>query len=219
MNALLDRWNSLSRAMRWAIAAAAVVGIYLGVVEPAIDYTNKLVGQADQAEAKLKNLSGQAALQNEAVAKLQRASRGMGRVTPPELLLTSDQRRRAEEEGNAPLTAAQRISDAQSTINSVLDDLGARSIRISAGNRQSISSRDLPGFEANRGELQRAVFDVSFTATPERVAEVITELERTPGITTLGEITLRRVDNGGARLVQAELAPEVWVVDEKGGRR
>ncbi|GAB4543789.1 MAG: hypothetical protein Tsb0013_00290 [Phycisphaerales bacterium] len=201
MQGLLARWKRLSRAVQWSILALIGLGIFYAVVDPVTRWANDMNVIANDNAEKLARLQEQASKRSEATGVLRRNARVFGDVLPP-----------------GPLD--ERVQTASQRIDAILRGNNAGDLDFSTRSPVALGTRVLPGYVENPDnfELQRVTFDVSFTGTPETVVDILAQLERIPEITLIADLNLKRIDSRGARLVQADLAPEVWGIARKGGR-
>ncbi len=201
MNGVLSRWNTLSRAMQWALLALVGIGVFFAVVDPVSKWAAQLNAQSNLKAEALKDIRAQAKIRSDATAELKRNARLYGQVLPPEKL-------------------DDRVQAASQRIDEVLRQNGANEVVFGARSPVSLGSRVLPGYvdDPEKEELRRVTFDVAFTGTPERVIEIVAALEQIPEITLIADIRLTRIDSRGARLVEAQLSPVVWGIARKGGR-
>ncbi|MEM1423838.1 MAG: hypothetical protein AAGH64_07520 [Planctomycetota bacterium] len=200
MPTVAERWNGLSRAMKWAVLAALGLVVYFAAFEPAFRWSQEMLFESRQNADRLTALRDQAKGRSEATITLREGARLYGDVLPPGDL---DERVR---------TASQRIDE-------ILNANNAGDVDFSSRTPVSLGSRVLPDYvdDPSTQELRRVSFDISFTASPEKVMDIVSALETVPEITLVADVRLKRIDSRGARLVQADLAPEVWGVARKGG--
>lgn len=190
---LVARWRTLPRTAHWAIIAALAIGAYFGIVEPVLNYTNKLDAAADLAELKLREYDRQEASRAEALDRIAIGSAAFGEVQIP---------------AKDP-NLVSRISD---QIAAILNDHGVVEWNVQTLRGSPVGRTILPAlYRPDTEELQRIVFTVTLTDRTATVLSVITELERIPEITAISSAQLRRAEKGKDR-ISATLNPEVWVI-------
>lgn len=194
MNALLDWYRSQQRAVRWAVwALAGLVGYFL-IVEPAVDASLRLSREADLREAALHRLA-EGAADSEAEAL---AIRKFGRVELP---------------GDAN-TRTQRLNRA---VTAILESHGIRQ-HTSSTKMTSMEQGPLQSAVPATEQVWRFVREIQFEATPEALAAVLADLERSPDVSCVSRVQLRRGGEAGRgdRVVRATVAVETWIQTPRG---
>ena len=200
MSRLLDRWSRLPRAARWGAAFVAFVATYFVVVEPALDFSAELGAKADRAAVALQRYSDQATARTEADRDI-----ALGVSSYGDVALPGDSRARQNE--------------LFSRISAILQKHGIDRPNITAGRPIPLGREVLVDIVGPNQEVQKLVFDLKIEGTPESIAAVISDLERTPQVTAVGQVTLRRTGKEADRKLQATILPEAWVIGERGGGR
>ncbi len=194
MSRVSDIYRGLPRAGRWGVWAGAGLLGYFAVVEPIMDKTNALNSRADaraQAIAEVRSGGGAGA------ADL--GLRRFGHVEPP-----GDPRERnvAFNRRVLEILETHALKDHAST---------TRNAPLNAGPL-------LTALAPSHQKVERHIREVQFEATPETLAAVIADLERTPEVAAVSRVQIRKPEGGG-RIVRATIAAEAWSVQKKGNGR
>lgn len=207
---LLERFNSLPRAARWAAYAGAIVVGYFAVVEPALLYKQALDTAGDEAQVVLR-------------AAKEQTQRSEGR--------SMDVRVGRKRYGEVLLPAGPDESSIQARtlafsrrITEILDRHEVTGRQETTPQSGRLPPGPLSAHYAGvlRGEvvLSRVVRDIEFTASPETVAAVVADLESTPEVSALTRVQIRKADVGrggeASRLVTANISAETWIVTRRG---
>lgn len=189
----IARWQALPRTAKWAIFAAIGMGLYFGVVELALDQTNKLDSAADLAALKLREYERQEASRAEALDRIAVGSAAFGSV-------------------QVPAKDSTRVTKVSDQIGTILTDHGVTEWNVQTARGSPLGRALLPSlYRPDVEELQKVVFTVTLTDRQATVLAVIADLERIPEIAAINTATLRRAEKGKDR-ISATLSPEVWVV-------
>ena len=190
---LADRWRGLPRATQWLIIAGVGVGAYLGVIDPLLATRQASVFAADRAARKLEDYSRRSSQFEAAKRQIEFGTDQFGEVAPPS-------------------SARGAESIASNRIRAALSDRSVAEWDIQTARGVPLRGGAFDALATGEGEeLQKVVFTVNLTDTPDVVAEVIAEIEAMPEVTTIGQVQLRKL-NGTERHVQAMLTPETWVI-------
>lgn len=203
--ALIDRYNALPRSARWLGWLVALLVGYFGVVEPLLDWRTSLNQHADDLAARLDRehqLASDAATPGSTIA----VSRAM--FGAPML----------------PGADAVRKQAFSSRVNAILRDhqVIAR-----------ITERQTPVREAQASSLvdpefrvERLVLDLTFEASPDTVATILADLEKSEEVSAVGRLSVRKITDaprsgggGGGRdsrestgrIVRAQISVETWL--------
>jgi hypothetical protein len=198
VNQLIQRWNQLPRAARWLLAAAGAFLAYFAVVEPALDLTNRLSTRADTYAATLANFAASDGPQKRALATLGLGTRQFGEL---EFLGEESTRPVAFNRAVDKVLETHRVSNTKSRTKKA--PLGAGPLATKVGNDKRI---------------ERIVRDIEFDATPETIAAVVADLERSPVVATVSRVQVRQIEarDTGERHVHAVITAEAWIVTPKG---
>lgn len=207
---LVERFNSLPRAVRWAAYAGAIVIGYFVVVEPALVYKQSLDTAADEAYAVLRAAKDQTHRSEGRSMDVRVGRKRYGEVLAPAGPDEAGVRARM-------LAFSQRITE-------ILDRHAVTGRQETTPQSGRLSPGPLSAHYASvlRGEatLLRMVRDIEFTASPETVAAVIADLESTPEISALTRVQIRKADAGrsgaASRLVTVNISAETWIVTRRG---
>lgn len=205
MKAQVVAWYAaLPRAGRWALWGAAVLAGYFLVIEPMVSRAVELHETAARQAALLVALERDAA--SGRMAALVSGARRHGPVDLP---------------GDA-----ERMRVAfNRRVDEVLSQHGVRrheNIWRTAVLTQGPLPRALTGDgltpDPAPRRVERVIREVQFMATPEQVAAVVADLERSREVSAVSRVQMRRADREGAsRDVRATIAAEVWTITQ--GRR
>lgn len=194
MTRLLDLYRSLPRAARWGVLALAGVLAYFVVVEPVVDRTNAWATRADaRADAIALVRSGPA--EDDAVTL---GLKQFGAVLPP-----GDPRER----GDAFRT---KVLD-------VIEKHGVRNHTSTTRNAPLNRGPLLAALAPTNQRVDRLIREIKFEATPETLAAVIADLERTPEVAAVTRVQVRKGENG--RVVQATIDAEAWILTKGNASR
>jgi len=208
MSTIASRWSRLPRAARWLIAFGAVTLGYFAVVEPVLDATNRMNARAEGVASTLARYREQAARLREAEGDIALGVRRFGVVHPPG-------------DANKSSTALVNRIDDILRGRGVTSDWTIRTRRAVALGRGALFDVLAENPEAQL-EVSRLMVELQIPeASPEAVMGVIADLESSPEVTAVSQVQIRRVASrdGGGRMVQATIIPEVWVISRKESAR
>lgn len=200
MNKLITRYKAFPRSMRWLIVFAVFAGVYFVVIEPALNMMTEWNNAADRAAIALRRYEEQATARDAADTRIAIGVTRLGDVAMPNAL-------------------RDRSNVLYTKIGSILDKHGVVRPSITQGRPIPLGKGVLAELVGANEEVQRLTFDVKLEGDPDTILKVIADLERTPEVTTLGTLQLRRTGKDDERKLQATLTPEAWVIAERGGRR
>jgi len=197
MNALLAWYSGQQRAVKWGVWAAAGLAAYFGLVEPIVEGTLKAGRAADVREASLRKLAD-AGADSEAEAL---AIRTFGRL-------------------ELPADANTRTLKLNQAVTAVLDSHGVRR-HTSSTKLTSMEQGPLQAAVPATEQVWRFVREIQFEAAPEVFAAVLADLERSPDVSCVSRVQLRRGGeaNRGDRVVRASVAVETWIQAPRGQGR
>ncbi|MEX2219383.1 MAG: hypothetical protein WD749_11580 [Phycisphaerales bacterium] len=192
MSPLLARYRALPRTARWALwAGCALVG-YFVIVEPIVGLSVDLHTRADGRASLLVALdreaqSGHSHQAATAVAKF-------GLVDPP---------------GNVPEQAMLAFNK---RVSEVLEKHGVRNSRHTT-RTLPMGPGPLTLSLATGEKAERRVAEIQFDSTPENIASVLADLERSPEVASVSRVQVRRTErDSSSRLLHATIAAEAWVI-------
>ncbi|MFK7961345.1 MAG: hypothetical protein AB8G96_12570 [Phycisphaerales bacterium] len=195
---LVDRFNELPRAIRWAIAAAVFfVGFQLWdtTIRPmGAEWTN----QGDRIERMARQVRDGEALENR-IARQQVVLANLGPVGNP---LTETAGRLALND-----IVSQRVKSYPSVTGDQFTLNGSTEVVKQAVARQVLKNTDNP----NR-KLGRITGDLKFNAFPEEAAAIVAELESLPEVRSVTAVRLRAEDRG---MISATITIDAWVLVER----
>lgn len=188
---LRARWQSLPRAARWLILAAAFVALYFASVEPALDATARLSLRADAL---------QSALDRQRSTRDDSAALAAARFGDPLLPGGPD-----------------RLAALNARVEQVFRERRVSALTIRTRAPIPLGRGSFAGAIPESEQVQRLILDIDFEADPDTAAHVLADLERAPEVAAVSRVSLRRLEKDGRRLVQASLSPEAWIIAPKGG--
>lgn len=200
---LVARFNSLPRAFRWLLVFGAVIGAYFLAVEPAMDATLRMDSASDTLEARLRGASSSDQGFVAASGQVENGVQRFGLI-------------------NLPVESAAGSEAFNQRVAEVLKSHGVRD--------STASDREVPvasgpltlAYTADNMRLDRLVKDIQFETTPETVAKVIADLERSPEVVALSRVQINKLQSGRgvpAGTVRANLTVEAWKLSRKGRPR
>jgi hypothetical protein len=199
MGKYANAFNSLPRALKWAIFGLGLVLVYFGAVEPSVEAINTASNSADQNEATVRAFTAEGGTKK-AVQTVQTLELGIRRYGDVEFL--GDE--------------STRTLQFNSAIDKILSDakvLGGKSSTKNVSLGQGVLTAKL----GTDTRVMRVVRDIDFEATPEDVAAVVAALERTPVVATVSRVSIRTIEGKESeRLVHATITAEAWISAKKG---
>ncbi|MFM9996103.1 MAG: hypothetical protein ACKVU4_09915 [Phycisphaerales bacterium] len=187
MSRLLDVYRTLPRAARWGVLALAGVLAYFVVVEPVMDQTNAWASKANARADAIALVRSGGGAEDDAVSL---GLKQFGNVLPP-----GDPRERAVA--------------FHTKVLEVIEKHGVKN-HTSTNRNAPLSRGPLLTALAPANTVDRLIREVKFEATPETLAAVIADLERTPEVAAVTRVQVRKGENG--RMVQATIDAEAWVL-------
>ena len=198
MNRMIEFIKSLPRAGQWAVLAGTVFGAYFVIIEPALELQQRWAFKADQLQATLDQARTRTAAASGDESMLANGAARFGAIRFP-----VDSRRIAEQDLN------RRIVE---IFQSHGIDTVPRETRAPASlGRQALSDVIPPESEVNR-----LIVDIEFEASPETAMAIIADLEGSDVIHGLGRVHIKRPVEAENRLVEVNVSPETWYIQEKG---
>jgi hypothetical protein len=196
MTRLLASIRAMPRALQWGLAAVIGLIVYFAAVEPALEARAGLAGEADRKADALLALAHGTRESDEIALGIRR----FGSVAPP-----GDPRERAD-------AFNRRVNDILDT-HKVTDRTGTtRTIPLAQGPLSS-------ALEAGGQRVDRVVRELQFEASPETLAAVVAELERSPEVAAISKVQARKADEESGRVLRTILTVEAWVLARKGAAR
>ena len=200
---LADSFRQLPRAGRWGVAAVAFLAFYFLVVEVALERWNSFSAQADSKEALLRDWTGgsEKRLADENAVANGRRLYGNANFPGPE-----GERSQALRARVADVLKKHGVRDYNERDRELLLGNGPLSAAVGAGTR-----------------VRRIVRDVSFDCSPETMVEVLADLERTPEVSAVSRVFVRKLTSSGtranssARNVGVTISVEAWAIAREGG--
>ncbi len=196
MSTLGQRWAQAPRAIRWALVGGVVVAAYFGVVEPAIDTMLKLNSRTESRIAALTAFDRQQQAREGADRAASRAVESFGMVEPP----------------GEPSARSGAFNKA---INKILEDNQIAS--------PTITTREVPlplstlaNAVAPDERVEKITREITFDSTPEQMARVLADLERTPEVAGVPRVQARPITDKPGRLLRVTITAEAWQTKKKG---
>ncbi len=196
MGRYVTMFKGMPRAMRWGILAVVGIALYFLAIEPAVDQINAWGNEADLHQTTLESFNTQGGTQQKAIQALSLGQRHYGDVE-----FLGDE--------------ATRTVQFNSAVDSVLKSNNIPN----AKNRWKNAPLGQGVLAAKMGtetRIERVTRDIEFDATPEAVAAVVAELERTPVVASVSRVTVRMNEGSEGRQVHAVVTAEAWISSKKG---
>lgn len=195
---LAARWGSMPRAMKWSLMAALGVGLYFGVVEPALGAMARWNSRADLKEDELIKFDNE---RRSRQAMDEQATLGVSRFGIVE----------------APGEAGERSQVFNQKVSSILVANGAKRSTTNAREVALPSNSALVRDLGSEYTVQRLVSDIQFDGEPEQVAKIISEMESSPEVSSVSRVDIRQIagETEGGRLVHASISIEAWQFKKK----
>jgi hypothetical protein len=200
MSKYFEAFSKFPRAFKWAIGAAMLVALYFAAIEPAIDKINQWTGQANDSESKLAAFANSTGPQKQALDTFTLGARHFGDVEFP---------------GDP---ASGRAAAFNRAINKVLDERKVVNAK-SRSKTAPLGNGPLTSKLGNDVKVERVVRDIEFDATPETVADVISDIEQIPVVAAVSRVQVHSIDSKdkSARLVHAVISAEAWQLAPRKG--
>src|SRR5262245_57816878 len=199
MRGLRDRWVNLPRAVRWTMLFGLFVVFYFGVVEPVVDRYNDFKNAANKSEASLAMFASAGDSLKNAAVRVAVGTQNFGTVEFPG---DPDQRSVA--------------------FNQAVDAILAKhNVRATSTTRPAaMGSGPLLGKLGADYRVDKLTKMIEFRAEPEQVSAVLADLEKSPLVTTISLVFIRRTDvrDQGSRELSATITAETWLLAKKGAR-
>jgi len=187
--------SGLPSVAKIALAAALVFVGYLLVVEPVVERIAVLNTRAEDAAKAGEALDSRSRNNQQTLSRVTTGERRFGIVEPP-----------ADYEA--------RLDEFNTRVNGILRDAGVRDITIA--NRTARAPKgDLDRFAASGHQIERAIKDIRFTATPEEFTRVLSAIEQLPVVSGVTRVNVQR-ESDGSRRVRVDLSAETWVLVSSG---
>lgn len=193
---IMQRFNRMPRAARWAVSAGIVVILFLVYDEAVGPLTRSWNDQADHMLADVERAAG-GRQQQRKLRSIKESVLALGPVQMPA----------GESEGNAELHAiVNDVLKRHPVSNDSFNYRGASKLP-----RGTLRSALDPG-----QRIERVSGDLRFDAEPDRALAIITEIEDSPYVESISSIRLTR--QGGPRIT-VDLTIEAWIVGTDRGQR
>ncbi|MCA9306537.1 MAG: hypothetical protein KDA16_08385 [Phycisphaerales bacterium] len=195
MSRLREMYAKLPRAARWALWGLAFVVGYFAVVEPVMDYGAVVSVRADELRAGL----------DERVRELERRD---------EVLLGIRERTAWFGDVHVPGDGSEMQSALRDRIDRVFTDMSVPAgWSLDRRTEGRVSREAMSGALGADEELHRLEMEIKFECDPDLAMEVIAELERSPEVTSVPRVVLRKSTEG--RRVQATISVEAWSIQKR----
>lgn len=196
MSALVARYRSWPRAIRWAFWGGLAVLFYFLVYERVLDLTNRFSSRADIRSAELRTFAGQRIQRQAAESAVVTGVSRYGKVAQP-----------------GP--AAARSEAFNKLVTKVLEDQGIKDPSVNTKD-QPMPAGPLSAVAAADERLERLVSDIKFDGTPEQLAGVIAALEKIPEVAVVSRVQISPgTGDKSERLLKVAIAAEAWQVQKK----
>jgi len=234
---LIERFVLLPRAARWLVIGGLGIGAYFAVVEPVLDATAKLDAQCATKLARLAAVSRDHVMDSSVESDVKLGVQRYGLVSMPG---APKDRSDALNRRIAQVLMSHNVRDVTTTVKETPLSGNALARELSAAGTGAATG--IGGDSGTDIRVDRLVTELQFEASPETVAAVVADLERSPEIATISRLQVRRAtaangggnggSNGGSggvnangskssgpRLVKAIVAAEAWQTVRKGRSR
>lgn len=216
MKRLTARYASLPRAARWLLLGGVAIAAYFAVVEPVLDATARLNAECSAKMARLDSAARDRAADGSVESDVKLGVQRYGMVAMPG---AGKDRSEALNRRIAQVLMAHSVRDVTTTVKET--PLSGSTLARELGTSGD-GGTDL--------RVDRLVTELQFEASPETVAAVVADLERSPEITAVSRLQLRKAAGGtggggngakvaSSRLVKAVVAAEAWQTVRKGRSR
>jgi hypothetical protein len=200
MSDTTSSFAKVPRSARWAIAGCAIILGYFLIVEPLMDHWTVIAAKADQRSVALAAFESERGSRKDARATVALSISRHGEVAWP------------GDPGSRMDAFNRRVSEVF-TRHNVRDQ---RTLSRSA----SLPKGPLLDALGSGSAVTRQTYEISFDATPEQIAGIVADLERSPEIAAVSRVLMRRSEDlDRQRQVRATIAVEAWLLARKGGTR
>lgn len=195
MSGVRAMYSGMPRAAKWAVWGAAFFLAYFVIVEPVMEYAGAVSIRAQDLRSDLDTRVRELERRDEVALSIRERTAWFGGVDVP---------------GEAGAM--------QSALRSRIDQV-FREMRVPDGwslDRRSegrVSREAMSGALDESEELHRMEMELKFECDPDLALRVIAELERSPEVTSVPRVVLRKSTEG--RRVQATVAVEAWSVQRR----
>lgn len=192
---LTDRYRELPRAGRWGLWALGGLVFYFLVVEVAVERWSTWTAQASAAEARLIDWSGSSDARKADESTVMNGTRLFGQVS-------------------FPGPEAERSQALRARIAEVLKKHGIREYE-ERGREFLLERGPLATAVGTGSRVRRIVRDVTFEATPDTMTLILADLERTPEVSGVSGVSIRKTTGSGnrggsSRNLSIRIAVETW---------
>lgn len=195
MSSIRTRYAGLPRAAKWAIWGGGFIGAYFLVVEPLMDYSARISVRADDLRADLESRISELKRRDDVLLEIRERTAWFGPVHVP----------------GDPSAMQSALRD---RIDQVFKDKNVPSgWSLDRRTEGRVSREAMSGALDADEELHRLEMELKFECDPDLALEVIAELERSPEVTSVPRVVLRRSTEG--RRVQATVSVEAWAIQQK----
>lgn len=195
---LLQRFESMSRATRWAIGGGLVIAAYFLVVEPVVDATSRRLSSSESKAAVIASHAKTAQAMQIASEIRAQGVRKFGLVDLP-----GDPEKR-------PLEFNQQVDE-------ILKRHGVRE-STSTSRTSPLGAGPLAAKITGEFRVDRMMRDIQFAADPDAAAAILADLERNPIVSTISRLQVRQADgrDRNAKMVRVTMTVETWLQARKG---
>lgn len=187
---LRDTWRGTSPVIRWSlVAGVTILGGYFALT-PVWNKIASLDRRGDMLESALNRREGFATDKSIDGAVIAGTLEKLGAPSMP---------------GKLKAAAFARVVDGVLSRNKVEDrNVTERKVRLAREATDTLAM----------GNIDRLILEVTFEATPETVAAILSELEKAPEVAAVSRVRIDKsvLRDEGAQLVRATITPEAWVL-------
>ncbi len=196
---LMERWSSLSRAMRLALAGGAGIALFFAGVEPALAALGRWNTRADAKEAELNAFAREAAARLGADRAADVGASRFGVIA-------------------APGEAKDRGPEFNRRIAAILEQSKVKRPTTTTREQRLPSNNQLARQMGQEWVVERLVSEIEFEGEPEQITVVLAALEQEPHVATISRLQVRAGgvnDAENPRLLKVNLAAETWQLKKK----
>lgn len=198
---LAQRYTALPRAARWLIIGLGVVVLYFLILEPVLNQYNRV---AAKVQSRSQTLAAYERDKEQIKAAGATVRVGVSRY------------------GNVSFEFSEksdaRVSEFNEAVASILRKHGVSQVTRTA-RPATLGSGPLLTAVGPAYRVERLINEYQFEAEPETVTAVVADMERTPLVSSVSRVQMRKGDARDGRRVKATIAAELWSRTPKGKTR
>ncbi len=189
-------YSGLPRAAKWAIWGCGFILGYFLVIEPVMDYGSVASARAERLRGDLTTRVAELKRRDDVALSIRERTAWFGDI-------------------RVPGEANEMQSALRDRIDHVFREMGVPSGWSLDRRTEGRVSREAMGRTLDESEeLHRLEMELKFECAPDLAMEIIAELERSPEVTSVPRVVLRKTTEG--RRVQATVSVEAWSIQRRG---